>query len=216
MVNFVRKEKCIGCFVYCTGKGVYIHRLVWQSAGGSAVIVAHAQGSRLARRLRELAAQIDQGECVSEGGVFDGRDGVADTDPSAFSFNREFLLAGARQARPALPDPRLLREILKLRRLRSDYFEGDIFADPAWDMILDLAAAREEYQRVSVTSLCLASNVPTTTALRWINILIKCGIFERSDDQTDKRRAFLTLSDDGANAVARYFAHCDRGSGMFI
>jgi len=111
-----------------------------------------------------------------------------------------------RAARPALPDPRLVRRMIRNRQLRARYFAGDLFADPAWDMLLDLAAARAEHIRVSVTSLCIASGVPPTTALRWIGQMITAGLMERIDDETDRRRAFITLTDKGADALARYFA----------
>ncbi len=58
--------------------------------------------------------------------------------------------------------------IIRQRQLRARFFDGELFADPAWDMLLDLTAARVEARRVSVTSLCIASGVPPTTALRWI------------------------------------------------
>src|SRR5690606_28555572 len=73
-----------------------------------------------------------------------------------------------RAARPPLPAPGLVREIIRQRQLRTHFFGGDLFADPAWDILLDLTAARVERTRVSVTSLCIASGVPPTTALRWI------------------------------------------------
>lgn len=110
-----------------------------------------------------------------------------------------------RSIRPALPDPRLVRSVIKHRRLRGRFFEGDLFADPAWDMLLDLTAARAEHARVSVTSLCIAAAVPPTTALRWISQMVEAGLFERQCDDTDRRRAFITLSEKAANAMARYF-----------
>ena len=36
-----------------------------------------------------------------------------------------------RAARPALPDPRLVRRIIRQRQLRARFFDGDLFADPA-------------------------------------------------------------------------------------
>ncbi len=111
-----------------------------------------------------------------------------------------------RATRPALPDPRLVRRIIRQRQLRARFFEGDLFADPAWDMLLDLTAARTEHARVSVTSLCIASGVPPTTALRWIGQMIDAGLLMRVDDETDRRRAFITLTDKAADAMARYFA----------
>ena len=107
--------------------------------------------------------------------------------------------------RPPLPDPRLVRKIIRQRQARGQFFNARLFSDPAWDMMLDLAAAHAEHKRVSVTSLCIASGVPPTTALRWINQLVQEGIFNRIEDSTDRRRAFIRLSDQAAEAMARYF-----------
>jgi Winged helix DNA-binding domain len=111
-----------------------------------------------------------------------------------------------RATRPPLPDPRLVRRIIRQRQLRARYFDGDLFADPAWDMLLDLTAARAEHKRVSVTSLCIASGVPPTTALRWIGQMTEVGLFHRVEDESDRRRALIALSDKAADAMARYFA----------
>ncbi|MCC6925401.1 hypothetical protein [Novosphingobium sp.] len=112
-----------------------------------------------------------------------------------------------RQVRPPLPDPRLIRNILRQRRLRSQYFDDGLFADPAWDILLDLTAARAEHERVSVTSACIASGVPSTTALRWIQQLLEVGLLDRTEDDRDRRRAFISLSDSAAERMARYFEH---------
>jgi len=111
-----------------------------------------------------------------------------------------------RATRPALPDPRLVRRIIRQRQHRAHFFDGELFADPAWDMLLDLTAARVEHLRVSVTSLCIASGVPPSTALRWIGQLIDAGLLQRVDDETDRRRAFIALTEKAADAMAGYFA----------
>ncbi|MCW1431426.1 winged helix DNA-binding protein [Novosphingobium sp. JCM 18896] len=121
-----------------------------------------------------------------------------------------------RQTRPPLPDPRLLRRILRQRQLRARFFDGDLFADPAWDMLLDLTAARAEHKRVSVTSLCIASGVPPTTALRWIGQLTEAGLIERVEDDTDRRRAFLVLTDRAADAMARLFVEIEVNAARLI
>ncbi len=118
----------------------------------------------------------------------------------------------ARRSRPPLPDPQLVRRIIHHRQLRARFFDGELFADPAWDMLLDLTAARVEHTRVSVTSLCIASGVPPTTALRWIGQLIEAGLFERIEDDADRRRVFISLSDHAAEAMARYFAELGRSA----
>ncbi len=115
-----------------------------------------------------------------------------------------------RQTRTPLPDPRLVRRIIRARQQRARFFDGDLFADPAWDMLLDLTAARAEHTRVSVTSLCIASGVPPTTALRWIGQMTEAGLLERVEDPSDRRRAFIALSDAASDAMARYFVSIDQ------
>lgn len=125
---------------------------------------------------------------------------------------RDFI----RRPRPPLPDPRLIHRIIRQRRLRGRYFESGLFADPAWDILLDLTAARAEHRRVSVTSLCIAAAVPTTTALRWVAQMTEMGILVREQDEQDKRRAFVSMSDDASDAMARYFDELGRDVGRMI
>ncbi|PKP90479.1 MAG: hypothetical protein CVT77_14940 [Alphaproteobacteria bacterium HGW-Alphaproteobacteria-16] len=109
------------------------------------------------------------------------------------------------------PDPRVVRDAIRARRLRDQYFAAELFADPAWDMLLDLYAARlEGGRRVSVSSLCIAAAVPPTTALRWIGTLHEAELFGREPDPSDKRRAHITLSDKAATAMRQYFAATTR------
>lgn len=99
-----------------------------------------------------------------------------------------------------------LREIIKLRRLRERFFQPDLFADPAWDILLDLKAAAQEGQRVSVSSLCIAAAVPPTTALRWISAMTDSGMLLRRQDPTDARRVFIELSSETSAKMDDYFA----------
>ncbi|WP_380874194.1 hypothetical protein ACFB49_46350 [Sphingomonas sp. DBB INV C78] len=103
-----------------------------------------------------------------------------------------------------------VRAIIRGRRLRDSYFPADLFADPAWDMLLDLTAARLEGRHVAVSSLCIAAAVPPTTALRWIKTLTEAGTFIRIADPHDGRRVFITLSDPAADAVLNYLAAARR------
>ena len=59
-------------------------------------------------------------------------------------FNRRFRRGRdtRRRVRPALPDARLIHRIIHQRRLRGKFLLPDLFADPAWDILLDLTAAR--------------------------------------------------------------------------
>ena len=113
---------------------------------------------------------------------------------------------GEARGRAALPDPRMVRQIIANRQARGQFFDPALFGDPAWDMLLDLTAAHGEGAQVSVTSLCIAAGVPATTALRWLTQMVECGIFMRVPDPVDKRRAFIALSDRAITAMAGYFA----------
>lgn len=99
-----------------------------------------------------------------------------------------------------------VRGILKGRLDRSDHFPPHLFADPAWDMLLDLYAAELGQRRVSVTSLCIAANVPATTALRWISALEGDGLVERRPDPLDGRRFFISLTREAIRSFEQYFA----------
>lgn len=99
-----------------------------------------------------------------------------------------------------------VRDLLRARRMRADFLPADLFADPAWDMLLDLLAARLDGARVSVSSLCIAAAVPPTTALRWIRTLTDQGLVERRADPHDGRRVFIALADETAEALQRWFA----------
>ncbi|MDQ8757929.1 winged helix DNA-binding protein [Sphingosinicella sp. LHD-64] len=103
-----------------------------------------------------------------------------------------------------------IRAIIRARRLRDQFFRNDLFADPAWDMLLDLMAARIEKGRVAVSSLCIAAAVPPTTALRWIKALTDRGLFVRSADPLDGRRVYIELSDEAARSVAAYLRAAQR------
>jgi hypothetical protein len=95
----------------------------------------------------------------------------------------------------ALPgDADLVRRMIRARRLRDGFFAPGLFEEPAWDMLLDLHAAHLEGGRVSVSSLCIASAVAPTTALRWIGKMTESGLFERQPDPADRRRAFMVLT----------------------
>ncbi|MFL5478508.1 MAG: hypothetical protein ACJ79X_05785 [Gemmatimonadaceae bacterium] len=96
--------------------------------------------------------------------------------------------------------------VIRARRLRGRFFPDELFADPAWDMLLDLLQAEIRQLRVPVSSLCIAAAVPATTALRWLKMLVGQGLFIRRADPHDGRRVFVELAPDTSLAMRRYFA----------
>lgn len=157
---------------------------------------------RLTEEVSRLAAKLDR-QALPLGADAAGSmtERLASPSRDYRGENRDLI----RHPRAALPDPRLVQLIIRQRRLRDRFFDAELFADPAWDILLDLTVARAEHQRVTITSLCIAAAVPATTALRWIAQMTEAGILVRQPDEDDKRRAFIALSDKTADAMARYF-----------
>lgn len=117
---------------------------------------------RISDELAEFARKLAR---VAES---DSKKGVSDTSAS-FQAVPLGGFQGFPESNPAAYIPtssQQLREIIKLRRLRDRFFQHDLFAEPAWDILLDLKAASLEGQQVSVSSRCIAAAVPPTTALR--------------------------------------------------
>lgn len=105
----------------------------------------------------------------------------------------------------------LARQTYEDRRRRSKIFRSEaLFGEPAWDILLDLFIAAKERRRVSVTSACIGSAVPSTTALHWIAILEKQGLLVREADPSDARRVYVKLSASGYGAMLEYFSSSSR------
>lgn len=97
-------------------------------------------------------------------------------------------------------------ELYDARQKRQKFFPEWMFGEPAWDMLIDLFMAEKKNQLVSVTSACLASNVPPTTALRSLRQLEAEGFVIREPDPEDSRRSNVYLTDHAHNQVVDYFA----------
>lgn len=112
--------------------------------------------------------------------------------------------AEAAPRRRSIPD--FAAGMLAVRSRRNDMIGADIFRDPAWDMMLDLLAAAHQGRQVSVSSLCYASGVPNSTALRHIEHLDQLGLVERTPDPEDHRRAFIRATDTAIERMSALLA----------
>ncbi|QDX26851.1 hypothetical protein FPZ54_13100 [Sphingomonas suaedae] len=169
--------------------------------GGAPARLHDAAREREAERLRLLNEEVARLAAVlSELAAEPGRNAVRDP-------GRQYRSGSVSDPHP---DPRIVRAAIRARRLRDQHFSAELFADPAWDMLLDLYAARLEGRRVSVSSLCIAAAVPPTTALRWIGTMHEGALFEREPDARDRRRAHITLTARAADAMRGYFAAASR------
>ena len=159
------------------------------------------QVSKLAARLEGLSPGQGEG-----GGAFRLASPVQDWKASG----DHYVMVDAADA-PRLPRGEVIRKLIRARQARARFFDAELFADPAWDILLDLAAARSERAQVCVTSLCIAAGVPATTALRWIAQMVDTGLLMRIPDPADRRRAHIALTDGTTDLMARYFAAVEVG-----
>lgn len=184
-----------------------------------------ARLEQLSRDVQRLAATIEQ---MSAGGGRGLRGNASNTDRSETSriiarTENELSLRSLRpleqrlthtDAAEAAPTLAEIRALIRARRTREQFFPADMFADPAWDMMLDLLAARLAGQRVSVSSLCIAAAVPPTTALRWIKQLTDRAMFMRVDDPMDSRRVFIDLTEAATQALFGWVRAVRRNGGL--
>jgi DNA-binding MarR family transcriptional regulator len=99
-----------------------------------------------------------------------------------------------------------VRWLIRARRERARYFSPGLFADPAWDILLDLFQAELTQRRATVGSVSAAADVPPTTALRWLKTLEDQKLIVRSVDPTDRRRIFVELTREASASLRRWFA----------
>ena len=102
--------------------------------------------------------------------------------------------------------PSRLRLMIKARRARETMLGDKLFADPAWDMLLEAYWAELMQRRLSVSGLCRGAAVPPTTALRWIQKLEQEEWLVRRDDPVDARRSWIELTPQGSARLALYFS----------
>nr|WP_272904147.1 response regulator [Xanthobacter agilis] len=110
----------------------------------------------------------------------------------------------SREAVGAIERSDFLRALVAARSDRAALFESNLFSDPAWEMMLDLAVAEASDRAISVTSLCIASGAPTTTALRRIDDLRQAGLVDKMPDARDKRRIVVRLTPLGRERMEAY------------
>jgi DNA-binding MarR family transcriptional regulator len=92
------------------------------------------------------------------------------------------------------------------RRTRSRFLNGTLLGEPVWDMLLALYCLASRGEALSVSGLCLAADVPPTTALRWAQLMEQKKLIERKRDPKDGRRTYLSLTDEGDAVLSAYLS----------
>jgi DNA-binding MarR family transcriptional regulator/DNA-binding NarL/FixJ family response regulator len=201
-----------GVQLLCAPSSLELAGAIALAGGGAAPVLNEATRDAERRRLEHLHAEVARIAETLAGMARHGGAPVHVAAAATLTGGWGGPQADAQDETTAAAD---IRKAIQARRMRDRFFDRTLFADPAWDMLLDLYAAHLERARVSVSSLCIAAAVPPTTALRWIATMQEAGLFERQSDPFDKRRAFMALTEKALAAMRGYMAAA-RAQGLAI
>lgn len=98
----------------------------------------------------------------------------------------------------------IARREAQARRRRNRLIRYDFFAEPAWEMLLDLYIHRHGGRSVDARTLCAATIASPATALRWLRLLIDQGLIAWSPPGLGDSDVQITLSERGAEEIDRY------------
>lgn len=90
---------------------------------------------------------------------------------------------------------RTARDFYRASIRRTDILGPKLASDTVTNMLLALFIAHEEGRSVSVSSLCIASGGPPTTALRQIRRMEEEDLVRRYADAQDGRRTWIAPTD---------------------
>jgi DNA-binding MarR family transcriptional regulator len=104
------------------------------------------------------------------------------------------------------PLERIARALVAQTKARARFVPAASNDDPQWLMLLELYIAARSDRQVSVSSLCVAAGVPSTTALRHMRSLERNGLVVRTAVPSDRRIALLQLTARARNQIEAYLA----------
>jgi DNA-binding MarR family transcriptional regulator len=96
-------------------------------------------------------------------------------------------------------------KIYATRRIRNRFFPEDLFAEPAWDILLLLYGVEHSPERLSISAVSASVDAPPTTVLRWIEKLEHAGMILRQKHPTDRRISWLRLTPECVSRLDDFF-----------
>ena len=98
------------------------------------------------------------------------------------------------------------RSIVRKRARVERYMNPGLFGDPAFDILLDLYASEVEGNVVYVTSSADVTRLPLSTVMRYIVLLEREGLIDRTTDVADKRLVVVAFTNKGRAAMTNCLA----------
>jgi DNA-binding MarR family transcriptional regulator len=103
----------------------------------------------------------------------------------------------------------LLRVALNMqlaREERTRFFERDLFGEAGWDILLAVYIAHGRGYRMKVSDACFEARVPGTTALRWLEHVVRTGLVRRVENSFDRRSSLVSITDQGIAQLNKYLS----------
>ncbi len=92
-----------------------------------------------------------------------------------------------------------LNSILKIRRARHRILGDGLFSDPAWDILLELLAAKLGNRELALHDL--SGFAPSSTLARWIGLLEARKLIRSSSGLIRSPQVHVEISDEGASEL---------------
>jgi DNA-binding MarR family transcriptional regulator len=106
-----------------------------------------------------------------------------------------------------VPDADLLKlakGLLYIWNSRNSFLDRSLIYDPGWMILLTLKIDELRKQKNQVTTVCMDSGAPATTALRWIKLLESRSLIVIEPDRNDGRRKYVSLTEEASSAMSSY------------
>ncbi len=129
---------------------------------------------------------------------------IGDENEAAAILPSEIIHTPDRRPLTGTVDLRTAKWLLAEREARRAVLDAIRLDDTQWTILLDLYVAGRDHRLVAISSACIASGAPATTALRAIKILEGVGYVRRSQDRFDGRRVYLRLAPYTEVRIAQY------------
>lgn len=130
---------------------------------------------------------------------------------SAFGQLKALLSRRRLRRRIQLTEDHIL-SILIARRGRQAVLGPNLFSEPAWDLLLELYAAKLGSRRMSPDDLARAIETPPSTTARWIAVLDERGLVASDSDVIGSGK-LVSLTDEGLSKIKSLI---DRWGGAFL
>lgn len=137
----------------------------------------------------------DEGEETSSSG-----EGAASDDPM------ELLRAHLKFRLAHITEDHVL-SVLNVRRARGALFGRQLFTDHAWDMILELYAARLANRRMTAAELARSIDLSESVVRRWISALVDAGVIASRGGPEESTEKTFGLTEEGAAKFAQLADH---------